>query len=166
MHAARFIEHNIFENKHCRQQNSIIYTKKQIILKKEITNNIDNIKLSDIQDELLDTIAKQTLLVAVETITFEWCIFLWILCIIILYLMNNVEIFVVIFIIDGIGWAVYLIVVPLTTSFSFAFAKKDYNYWCGKLHLWMLNWYRKSAIRELSRPKSNKNEYLLMNGEL
>ena len=127
---------------------------------KNITNEIE---LTDTQDELLDTIAKQTLLVVVETILFELCILLWILCIITMYWVKNIKAFVIILFIDAIGWTVYLIAVPLTMWLSFVFAQKEYKYGCGKLHLQCLNWYRNSAIRKLSQPQqSSKNEYVLM----
>ena len=58
-------------------------------------NNID-IVLSQRQDKLLHTIAKQTLLVAVETFLFELCVILWVLWVVAIYWIGSVEIFVVV----------------------------------------------------------------------
>ena len=130
-------------------------------------SEMNDIILSQRQDRLLNTIAKQTLLVAVETILFVMCVLLWLLWVVAIYWIGNWEVFVIVVIIDVTTFFAYLIVIPLTMWFSFAFAQTQYNYCCNRLHLLCVNWYRNSAISKLSHEMNNTydNKYVQMEAQ-
>lgn len=103
--------------------------------------------LSDRQEKLLNTIAKQTLLARIESTLLVVAVLVWVLWV---ALSNSSEtVYVSLLGTTIVLFIVYVIAVSVTMWFSFVFAQKQYYFCCSTCHELCLGMYQQRAVEKI-----------------
>ena len=133
-------------------------------------NNINSIEktsivLSNRQEKLLNTIAKQTLLSRIDSTTLMIAMISWIFNLLFGSFNNKYSIGFVMWFITLFCFMIYVIAISMTVWFSFIFAQKEYYFCCEKCHQFCLSMYQQKAIVKISHLSQSLTHDIVINSK-